>query len=280
VSLSSRHQVDTSLPLKRWKHSSKMGHHLETLEEMAHRPEQEAAEEKRKKKKDRKGSKKGKKGASEPEAVDDNDDDIDFSDDDLEDMEEEGEVEPSLPNPSVVREKMMKSVGKFEESLKSIRGDEPTADMFDDLMVDAYGSMTPLKAVGQVVIVSPTLAQITCFDPMVAKSVCKAIQVALELNAQVEEEGNVKVPLPRISMEVREQTAKQLKKMSESCRQRIRQLRRKAMDMVKKGKDGKIPGVSKDDAFANGKELDTVTESVMETVNGIVDRKMDGIMAV
>jgi ribosome recycling factor len=280
VSLSSRHEVDTSLPLKRWKHSAKTGHHLETLEEMAHKPEREAAEEKRKKKKERKGSKKSKKGAPEPEAVDDDDDDMDLYDDELEEMEEEGEVELSLPDPSAVKEKMTMFVGKFEESLKSIRGDEPTADMFDDLMVDAYGSMTPLKAVGQVVIVSPTLAQITCFDPTVAKSVSKAIQLALELNAQVEEEGNVRVPLPRISMEVREQTAKQLKKKSESCRQRIRQLRRKAMDMVKKGKDGKIPGVSKDDAFANGKELDNVTESVMETVNGIVDKKMDGIMAV
>ena len=54
----------------------------------------------------------------------------------------------------------------------------------------------------------------------------------------------------------------------------------KAMDMVKKGKDGKIPGVSKDDAFANGKEIESVTESVMQTLQQMVDTKMDAIMAV
>jgi ribosome recycling factor len=152
--------------------------------------------------------------------------------------------------------------------------------MFDDVQVNAYGSMTPLKAVGQVVIVSNTLAQITCFDPSVAKEVSKAVQLALSLNPQVEEGGDVKVPLPRVSMEVREQTAAQLKKKAESCRQRVRKLRRKAMDVVKKGKDGKLAGISKDDAFATAKEIESVTESVMNTLQGMVDKKMDSIMAV
>ena len=276
--------TSSSSTLKRYKHSSKMGKHLETLEEMSHRPEREAAQERRKKKKERK--QKGKKNPEDSQSLsvqDDNNDDggdDDFLDldDDLE--EEETDAEPSLPDPIAIKEKMMKILGKFEESLKTIRGAEPTAEMFDDLMVNAYGSMTPLKAVGQVVIVSPTLAQITCFDPMVAKSVGKAVQLALELNPQVEEGGNVKVPLPRVSMDVRQQTAKQLKKKAESCRQRIRQVRRKAMDVVKKGKDGKIAGVSKDEAFQNGKEIEGVTESVMQSLQTLLDAKMDSIMAV
>ena len=102
------------------------------------------------------------------------------------------------------------------------------------------------------------LLQITCFDPAVAKDVTKAIQLALSLNPQIEEGGNVRVPLPRVSMEVREQTAKALNKKAESCRQRLRKVRRKAMDRVKKGKDGKLAGISKDDAFATGKEVETV----------------------
>lgn len=271
------------LSQKRWKHASKMGHHLDSLEELAHRPEREAAEEKRKKKKERKAAKKGKKGALEPESDDDDgdDDDMDiYDDDDDDEMEEGDELEPSLSDPSEVKQKMMVAVSRFEESLKTIRGAEPSPEMFDDLMVDAYGSMTPLKAVGQVVIVSPTMANITCFDPVVAKNVAKAVQLALELNPQVEEEGTVRVPLPRISMEVREQTAKQLKRKTEACRQRIRQVRRKAMDKVKKGKDGKIPGISKDDAFANAKAIDNVTESVVKTITDIAEKKLDSIMAV
>jgi ribosome recycling factor len=264
-----------------------MGHHLETLDEMAHRPERQAAEERRKRKKERKTVRKGKKGAKaarkETDAMDDlidtsDDDDFDFDED--EEMGGGDEVESSLPDPTEVKEKMMNVVGKFEGSLKSIRGAEPTAEMFDDLMVNAYGSMTPLKAVGQVVIVSPTLAQITCFDPIVAKSVSKAIQLALELNPQVEEGGTVKVTLPRVSMDVRQQTAKQLNKKAESYRQRLRQIRRKAMYSVKRGKDGKIPGVSKDDAFSNGKKIESATEIVMQTLKEMEEKKMDSIMAV
>lgn len=273
---------------RRFKHASKMGHHLETLEEMAHQPEREAAVEKRKKKKERKAKKKkGKQAAAPPvvEEPEDDEDDFDFGDDD--DMEEEnevigedGEVEITLPDPSDVKSRMMKVVGRFEESLKNIRGAQPGPEIFDDLMVDAYGSMTPLKAIGQVVIVSPTRAEITCFDPQVAKNAAKAVQLALELNPQVEEGGSIKIPLPRMSLEVREQMAKQLKKRSEACKQRIRQVRRKAMDKVKKGKDGKISGISKDDAFANGKEIESATESAMDSLKALVDKKMDSIMAI
>ena len=304
---------------RRWKqHSAKLGHHRDTLDELAHRPEREAAKERRQKKKDKKAARKSKKGGSssasdgssdatpsskshddgaapelsgvgEYDHDHDNDDDDDFHDDEHEDDDGayggdgsgEGDEEPSLPDTEKVKARMMKVVDKFEESLKSIRGAEPTPEMFDDVQVNAYGSMTPLKAVGQVVIVSNTLAQITCFDPSVAKDVQKAVQLALELNPQSgDEPGLIRVPLPRVSMEVREQTAKQLQKKHEKVKQRIRGVRRKAMDVVKKGKDGKLSGISKDDAFASGKDVDAVTEEVMETLKGLVDAKMDSIMAV
>lgn len=274
---------------KRWKHA----HKIDSLKEMAHRPEREAAQERRKKRKARKASKKGgikQQEESKAEVMsaavsdddDDDDDDLYFDDDDEDDelLDEEGE--PTLPDPAVVENKMNAVVDRFRDSLKSIRGAEPTADMFDDVMVQAYGASTPLNAVAQVVISSPTLAQLTCFDPTVAKDVVKAVQLTLELNPQLEEggAGNIRVPLPKVSMEVREKLSKSVKKRAESCKQRLRGVRRKAMDVVKKGKDGKLPGVSKDDAFASGKEIEAVSEAAAETLKTIVEEKMDSIMAV
>lgn len=266
-----------------------MGHQVESLKEMAHRPEREAAQERRKKKKDRKAAKKGKvveETAAETAAIDDEDDedgDVYFDDDD--DNEEDVETvdgEPTLPDPAVVQSKMDALVDRFKYSLKSIRGAEPTADMFDDVVVQAYGAPTPLNAVAQVVIVSPTLAQLTCFDPSIAKDVVKAVQLTLELNPQLEEggAGNIRVPLPRISKEVREKLSRSVKKRAESCKQRLRGVRRKAMDVVKKGKDGKLAGVSKDDAFALGKEIEAASEAASETIKTIVDEKMESILAV
>lgn len=276
-----------------------MGHDVETLKEMAHRPEREAAQERRKKNKARKAAKKG--GGKQQNAAatdtsakavddsiddndDDNDDDLYFDDidddDDDENVDEDGE--PNLPDPDAVRGKMNAVIERFKDSLKSIRGAEPTADMFDDVMVQAYGAATPLNAVAQVVITSPTLAQVTCFDPSVAKDVVKAIQLTLELNPQLEEggAGDIKVPLPRVSMEVREKLSKSVKKRAESCKQRLRGVRRKAMDVVKKGKDGKLSGVSKDDAFASGKDIEAASEAAAEKLKSIMNEKMDSIMAV
>ena len=81
-------------------------------------------------------------------------------------------------------------------------------------------------------------------------------------------------------MEVREKLSRSVKKRAESCKQRLRGVRRKAMDVVKKGKDGKLAGVSKDDAFASGKEIEAVSEAATETLKKIVEEKMDSIMAV
>eukprot|EP00751_Fragilariopsis_kerguelensis_P010063 CAMPEP_0170791508 /NCGR_PEP_ID=MMETSP0733-20121128/21192_1 /TAXON_ID=186038 /ORGANISM="Fragilariopsis kerguelensis, Strain L26-C5" /LENGTH=316 /DNA_ID=CAMNT_0011139463 /DNA_START=19 /DNA_END=969 /DNA_ORIENTATION=+ len=250
--------------IKRWKHAGKMGHKVETLKEMAHRPERETAQERRKKKKERKVAKKSGNGKNESvlyevNSRNDDGDDLFFDD-------EENDFKGDI--------------GENEE--KSIRGAEPTAEMFDDVSVQAYGASTPLNAVAQVVITSPTLAQITCFDPSLAKDVVKAIQLTLELNPQLEEGGggNIKVPLPRISMEVREKLSRSVKKRAEACKQRLRGVRRKAMEVVKKGKDGKIPGVSKDDAFSSSKEIEAMSEAAVETLNSIVAEKMDSIMAV
>jgi len=276
---------------KRWKHAGKIGHEIESLKEMAHRPEREAAQERRKKKKARKAAKKGgNKAVSENETAssahlndgDDDDDDLYFDDDDDDDDNLNEDGEPTLPDMVAVQSKMDAVLDRFRDSLRSIRGAEPTADMFDDVMVQAYGAATPLNAVAQVVITSPTLAQLTCFDPAVAKDVVKAVQLTLELNPQLEEGGggNIKVPLPRVSMEVREKLSKSVKKRAESCKQRLRGVRRKYMDVVKKGKDGKLAGVSKDDAFASGKDIEAANEAAAETLKTIVAEKMDSIMVV
>jgi ribosome recycling factor len=292
--------------IRRWKNSSKVGHRLNALDEMAHRPEREAAQERRTKKKEKKvGSKKttastttktgGNSSTNSKEEDNDNknmvdnhyvaDDDLEEDDDDEDDGSaadgsDNGDGEAILPNPHKIKEKMMSMVHRFQESLKSIRGAEPTAEIFDDVQVNAYGSMTPLKAVGQVVIVSPTLATIACFDPALARDVQKAVQLTLELNPQLEESGMVRVPLPRVSMEVREQTTKQLHKMAEACKQRVRQVRRRAMDSVKKGMDGKMAGISKDEAYSVGKEIDQVMDTVMDTLKGTVESKVKSIMVV
>jgi ribosome recycling factor len=273
----------------RCKHAAKTGNHLETLNDMAHDKSREEAQERRTKKKDKKATKKnkGKKDddthtaaavSDEQEHDDDDNDDMDdaHDDDDFNDEEDE----ELLPNPVRVKQRMQKIVERFEESLKAIRGSEPTPELFDDVLVDAYGSMAPLKSVAQVVIVTATQATATCFDPATAKAVSTAIRDALSLNPSIEEGGVVKIPLPRVSMETRQKTAAALGKKTESFRQRIRKVRRKALDVVKQGVAGKLEGVSKDDAFRVQKEVEALTDQVIQSLNDSAEKKHESIMSV
>ncbi len=186
--------------------AGKMGQHLKNLEEIAHREEHERAKEKRK-------SKKG-KDKNNSEAIAQS---IAMSDDEIPTIQED-ETEtvfdhggndddddsvPSLPSKEEVKSRMMKVVNAMEESFKAIRGAEATPELFDNVQVKAYGSMTALNAVAQVVINTPTMATITCFDPDVAPAVRDAVRDAgMNFNPRIED-GVVVVPIPRVSAETR-----------------------------------------------------------------------------
>jgi ribosome recycling factor len=267
-----------------------MGKHLERLDDMAHDTSRQEAQEKRKKKKEKKAARKVKK------PVDDGEDTSvaagSFLDamqanegsgedhDDEEDADDEAEEEGVLPNSAAIKTRMMCLVTRFTESLKAIRGAEPTPELFDEVMVQAYGSSTPLKAVAQVVISSPTQASAACFDPALAKEVSKALREKMGLNPSVEEGGVVRIPIPRVSLESRQKTAAVLGKKTESFRQKVRNLRRKVLDVVKQGVAGKLEGVSKDDAFRVQKEIESVTEDAIQKLNEVSQKKHDNIMSV
>ena len=270
------------------KHSSKMAQHLIRLDEMAHEKQHEEAVAKRKKKKEKKAARKSKNiGKASSENMDATKTSTHLDVDDMEgewheeeEEEEEEEDEAVLPDTAEVRERMKKIVAKFEESLKAIRGVEPTAELFDDVRVDAYGSKTSLKSVAQVIISSPTLAIATCFDPAVAKSVSTAIIQQLEFIPSVEEGGVVKIPLPRMSLESRQNAARALGKRAENYRQRVRQVRQKVLRVVKQGVAGRLEHVSKDDAFRVENEIEAITREMIQALNEAAEKKHNSIVEV
>ncbi|KAL3800849.1 hypothetical protein HJC23_001686 [Cyclotella cryptica] len=264
--------------------ASRMGHHLQTLDEMAHETTREEAqgrreEKKKKSKKARMGAHKEDAGYAKDVSGDENENDDDETN--LGPMEDEF-GNPLLPETSAVRSKMLMVVAAMERSFSSIRGGEATPELFDAVRVSAYGETVPLSSVGQVVIEDPQRATISCYDPSVVNDVRDAVRdmPGMNLNPYVEEGGSgvVIVPIPRVSAETRKEIVKELGRQAEIERQRIRQIRRDAMDVVKKGKDGKLEGISKDDAFRVGKEIEAVTEEVLTALNVIVEKKQNSVM--
>mmetsp|Transcript_11056 Transcript_11056/g.15541 ORF Transcript_11056/g.15541 Transcript_11056/m.15541 type:complete len:218 (-) Transcript_11056:379-1032(-) len=195
--------------------------------------------------------------------------------------ENENEV-PTLPSEEEVKKRMMRVVDAMEKSFQSIRGAEPTPELFDSFQVKAYGTMTSLNSIAQVVISSPTLATISCFDPEIKTAARDAVRdmVNMNFNPRIED-GDILVPIPRVSAETRKALVKQLAKVAESTRQRVRRIRRAAQDVVKEGKDGKLgPGISEDDAFRAAKQIDEATDQCIKQLNDVLEKKQNSVMSV
>lgn len=237
-----------------------MGNHLERLNEIAHEKSHNEAVERRKKKKEKKQAKEsaGSHG----------------------DRQNEASESTALPDLNMVKEKMMQQFHRFVESLKGIRGGDPTPDLLESIPVEAYGSPTPLSSVAQVIIVSPTLASVVCYDPSLVKAVSKAIRDNLEANPFQDEDGAIRVPLPRPSLETRQQLSVQVHKRAEACRQQVRNLRRTSLDVIKQGMAGKLEGISKDDSFRSSQDLDKITEEIVQKITATEKEKQASIMQV
>ena len=272
--------------------ASKMGHHIEKAEELAHRAERQDARAKRNKKKE--GRKGGGGNDAESESAADSTTpgrsmevvDLHIEEDATETVFERGSADAEdlidLPDTDDVKSRMARVVDAVVDSFRAIRGAEPTPELFEPIMVRAYGELTPLSAVAQVVISSPNQATLTCYDPETAKAVSEAVRDSgLNFNPRIEEGGGgVVVPIPKVSMETRKALAKQLGKAAEASRQRLRRIRRAAHDICKKGQAGKLEGISKDDAFRRGKEIDAITEEMVALLNQKVEEKQNSVMAV
>jgi len=263
-----------------------MGHHLETIEDMA---QQERRKHKKKKK-----NKKGAAAAEEQHEQDEKEESSELSmeHDETETIFEHGgndddDTLPTLPSADDVKNRMTNVVSSLQNSFRSIRGSEPTPELFESIPVQAYDSTMPLSSLAQVIISTPTRVLLNCFDPSTASAVRDAVRDTAgknlkNLNPQLDEQdkSTIIVPMPRPSAETRKNVVKELNKMTEVAKMRIRRIRRGAQDVVKRGKDGKMEGVSKDDAFRVGKEIDGVTEEMGKMLDEVLKRKTEDVMAV
>ena len=250
-----------------------MGHHLEKLDELAHRLN--------------KGEKKKGKTHNDPPSPPPPPEEEEFAYDDEEeddDDEDEGEeTVPTLPSVDKTRKRMQSILNSMENAFRSIRGAEPSPELFENIEVVAYGSTVQLNTVAQVIISSPSLAVLACYDPSTTTNVRDAVRDAgLNFNPRIDDpaSGEVQVPIPKVSTETRMTLVKQLHKMTERYKTRVRNVRKKANDKVKKGKDGKLEGISKDDAFRVGKEIDDLTHEISEKISLMLQEKEDAIKGV
>jgi ribosome recycling factor len=157
-----------------------------------------------------------------------------------------------------LKTRMEKAVEDFRKAMAATRTGRASVHMLDNVSVDYYGSQMPLNQIAQVHAPEPQLITVQPFDPSSLAGIEKAIRNA-ELGLNPMNDGKiVRVPVPPLTQERRQEMVKQLHKVLEEHRTAIRNVRRDGNDSVKKAlKDKKI---SEDEEKRGLEEIQRLTD--------------------
>jgi ribosome recycling factor len=137
--------------------------------------------------------------------------------------------------------KMDKSIEALRTELSNVRSGKATTALLDSIKVDYYGTITPVKQLGNVTVLDAHTLSVTPWDKSVLNAIDKAILAAnLGLNP-VSDGTNLKIPVPPLTEERRKDLVKLVKKFGEDAKVAIRNVRREGNEHLKKRqKDAKL----------------------------------------
>jgi ribosome recycling factor len=164
------------------------------------------------------------------------------------------------------QDRMEKTVEDLRREMGSLRTGRASVHLLDTIRVDYYGSMTPLNQMANLSAPEPTLIQIQPWDVSQIGAIEKAIQTS-DLGLNPQNDGKlIRLPIPPLTQERRQQFVKQLHQMTEKHRVAVRNLRRDANDAIKKLEKDKV--VSEDEARHAQDEIQKLTDDTIKTLEG------------
>jgi ribosome recycling factor len=176
------------------------------------------------------------------------------------------------------KEKMDKTIAVFKKDLAHIRAGRANPQLLDGVMVDYYGTMTPLNQVGNVSAPEPRMLVVSVWDMKLLGEVEKAIMKA-NLGINPSNDGKViRLVIPELTEERRKDLAKSIHKKGEEAKVAIRSIRRDANDTFKKDKKSSI--ITEDDFADLEKEIQETTDEHTKTIDKVVSEKEVEIMEV
>lgn len=169
------------------------------------------------------------------------------------------------------------AIANLRTELASLRTGRASGSMLEPVMVDAYGTMTPINQVGTVNVPEPRMVTINVWDKGLVNKVEKAIRESgLGINPQLN--GTIiMLPIPELNEERRRDLTKVAGGYGESARVSIRNLRRDGMDQIKKAKND---GMSEDDQKFWEAAVQELTDDHIKVVDETLETKQAEIMQV
>mgnify|MGYP000190802088 FL=1 len=174
--------------------------------------------------------------------------------------------------------KMDKSIEAFSKELSSLRTGRANAGMLDIIKVDVYGQQMPINQVGSITTPEPRVINIQVWDQNNVSLVDAAIKKSeLGLNPQIDGQL-IRLPIPELNEERRNELKKLIKSMGEKCKIAIRNIRRDANEELKKLLKSKEIGEDEEKSFE--KNVQTITDKHIATVEEKVASKEKEIMTI
>lgn len=179
---------------------------------------------------------------------------------------------------SDITRRMQGAVDALLKEFGGLRTGRASASLLEPLAVDAYGAQMPVNQVGTVGVPEPRLLTVQVWDKGLVKSVEKAIlESGLGLNPAIDGQL-IRVPIPPLTEERRVELTKVAGKYAEDARVAVRNVRRHAMDDLKKlEKDGEI---SQDEQHDFGKQIQDLTDEHIGKIDEALGNKEEEIMQV
>ena len=181
-------------------------------------------------------------------------------------------------NKDTYNQKMQKTLEVFNKELGSLRTGRANANMLDLIKVDVYGQKMPINQLGTITTPEPRMINIQVWDLNNVNLIDSAIKKSeLGLNPQIDGQL-VRLPVPDLSEERRNEMKKMIKSMGEKCKISIRNIRREANDESKNLLKKKE--ISEDDEKKHEKEIQDLTDNHIKLVDEKVTVKEKEIMTI
>ena len=174
--------------------------------------------------------------------------------------------------------KMDKAVDVFSKELSSLRTGRANAAMLDLVKVDVYGQQMPINQIGSITTPEPRMINIQVWDVNNVPLLDAAIKKSdLGLNPQIDGQL-IRLPVPELNEERRNELKKIIKSIGEKCKVSIRNIRREANEDLKKLLKAKEIG--EDDEKSKEKIIQTITDDHIKLVDEKVSLKEKEIMTI
>ena len=179
---------------------------------------------------------------------------------------------------NTAKDKMNKTIAAFEKDMSALRAGRANPHVLDKILVDYYGTPTPINQVGNIASPEPRMLTISPWDAKLIKDIEKAIQKS-DLGLNPSNDGKIiRLIFPELNEERRKELTKTAAKAAEQSKVAVRNIRRDAVEQVKKLK--KDNTITEDEQHKAEEDIQKQTDKAIKELDGIADAKKKEIMEV